>query len=101
MRAPHHGGLGHRGMVDQRAFHFHRPDAVARDVEHVVHAAEDPEVAVLVALGSVAREVNVLPLAPVHAAVALIVAPDGPRHTWPRRRDRQAATPHLTALPLP
>ena len=42
--------LGHRRVLDERALDLHRADAVARDVHHVVDAADDPEVAVLVAL---------------------------------------------------
>ena len=53
------GGFGNRGMLDERRLHFHRADAVAGDVQHVVDAAEDPEVAVVVALGAVAGEVEV------------------------------------------
>jgi hypothetical protein len=34
-------------------------DPVAGDVEHVVHAAEDPEVPVLIELGAVPGEVHV------------------------------------------
>ena len=43
---PTHRGLGDRGVGDQRAFDLHRAQAVAGDVEHVVDAAHDPEVAV-------------------------------------------------------
>ena len=39
------------GMMHQGALDFHRAQAVAGDVEHVVDAAHDPEVAVLVAGG--------------------------------------------------
>src|SRR6266576_4558653 len=85
-------------MVHQRALHFHRADAVAGDVEHVVDAAEDPEVAVLIALGAVAREVQVLPFTPVDVTVALVVAPDGARHAGPRRRDGEIAAADLDAL---
>ena len=53
-----HGGLGHRRVADQRALDFHRADAVARDVHHVVDAAHHPEVAVLVAPRAVAGEVH-------------------------------------------
>src|SRR5207244_1944419 len=48
------GGLGNRLVVDEGGLHLHRRDAVTGDVHDVVHAAEQPEVAVLVALGAVA-----------------------------------------------
>ena len=53
----HHRRLGHRRMVHQRALDLHRADPVARHVEHVVHPAQNPPVAVLVQLGAVAGEV--------------------------------------------
>ena len=59
VRLADHGRLGDRGMLDERALDLHRADAVAGDVQHVVDAAEDPVVAVVVALGAVAREVEV------------------------------------------
>ena len=46
---PHGRGLGHRGVAHERALDLGRADAVARDVEHVVDAPDDPEVAVLIA----------------------------------------------------
>jgi hypothetical protein len=45
------------------------------DVQDVVDAAEDPEVAVAVAPGPIAREVDAVPLRPVHLPVPLLVAP--------------------------
>lgn len=44
--------------VDQGALDFHCADPVARDVHDVVHAAEEPEVAVLVPLRTISREVD-------------------------------------------
>jgi hypothetical protein len=41
-------------MRDEGAFDFGGPDAVAGDVEHVVDAADDPEIAVFVATSTVA-----------------------------------------------
>jgi hypothetical protein len=41
------GGFGDSRVIDQRALDFHRADSVARDVEDVVHAAEQPVTAVL------------------------------------------------------
>ena len=50
VRAADDRGLGDRRVIDERALDLHRADAVAGDVEHVVDAAEQPEVAVGVAL---------------------------------------------------
>ena len=53
-------GFRDGGMRDERAFDFGGAEAVAGDVEHVVDAADDPEVAVLVAPRAVAGEVACL-----------------------------------------
>ena len=58
-------GFGHVGMDDERTFDFDRAQAVAGDVEHVVDAAHDPVVAVVVVAGVVAGEVLAGHLAPV------------------------------------
>ncbi len=50
--------LGDVGMADQRALYLGRAQAVAADLDHVVHAADDPDVAVLVLAGRVAGLVH-------------------------------------------
>src|SRR5690606_3479929 len=54
-----------RWLIDQRALHFHRADTMTGDVQHVVDAAQDPEVAVLVALRAIAGKVDAVPARPV------------------------------------
>ncbi len=73
---------------------------MARDVEHVVHAAENPEVAVTVALRPVAGKVDAFPLAPVRGAVAGVVSVDGAKHAGPGARDgeKPAARGHFLTL---
>ena len=53
------GGLATFRMADQRALDLGRADAVAGDVDHVVDAAHEPVIAVLVAPAAVAGEVHV------------------------------------------
>ena len=53
-----HGRLGHARMVDERRLDLDRRDAMSRDVHDVVHAAEEPEVAVLVDASAVTGEVQ-------------------------------------------
>src|SRR5688572_21876760 len=53
-------------------------------VYHVVDTAHDPEIAVFVAPGSVAREVHILDFAPVLTLVALRVTIDRAHHRGPR-----------------
>ena len=57
MRIADHGSLGDRVMQHQRALHLGGADAVAGNVDHVVHATGDPVVAILVAARAVAGEV--------------------------------------------
>ena len=55
-----HGGLGDLRVVDERRLDLDRREAVTRDVHHVVDATEQPEIAVRVEPGAVAREVVAL-----------------------------------------
>jgi hypothetical protein len=57
VRIADHGGLGDLLVRDQGALDFGGAHAVAGDVEHVVDAAGDPVVAVLVAAAAVTGEV--------------------------------------------
>ena len=55
---PAHGrGFGHRIVAHQRAFDLDRAQPVTGNVEHVINAAHDPVVAVVVATGIVAAEI--------------------------------------------
>ena len=77
-------------MIDERALDFHRPQAVPGDVDDVVDAAEEPEAAVGVALGAVARDVDAgSPLVPVLLHVAIRIAVDAAEHRGPRTRQRE------------
>ena len=58
VRKADHRGLGDHGMGDQRAFDLGGADAVAGNVDHVVDAAGDPVIAVLVAAAAVAGEIE-------------------------------------------
>ena len=58
VRLADHRGLGDPRMRHQRRFDLHRAEPMAGDVQHVVDAAHDPEVAVLVAVRAVAGDVD-------------------------------------------
>jgi hypothetical protein len=88
---PTTAGLGHLGVADERALDLHRREAVSGDVDHVVDAPEDPEVAALVAPRAVAGEVQVPELRPVVLAVALGIAPDAAQHRGPGLADHEVA----------
>jgi hypothetical protein len=64
-------------MRHQRAFHFGGAHAVTGDVDHIIDAAGDPVIAVLVAAAAVAGEVHALIGGEVGLHEALMVAIDG------------------------
>src|SRR5699024_7558137 len=84
-----HRGLGDSGMGHQGGLHFGGGDVVARDEHDVVHATEQPKVAVLVLLGTVTGEVEAGELGPVGLLVALLIAPDAAKHGGPGFTDDQ------------
>ena len=94
-----HRGLGDRGVPDERVLDLGGRDVVTRHEHHVVDAAEQPVVAVVVALGAVAGEVAVAEAGPVGLLVALGVAPDAAQHRRPRAGEHEiAATGDLHRL---
>ena len=74
----------HCGMADQRRFNFCCPKPVTADFNDIVHAADDPVVTVLVALGGVAGGVFARVLGSVLGHVTIRVSVDGPQHGGPR-----------------
>ena len=65
--------LGDRRVIGQRVLDLERADQVSSGLDHVVGAADEPEVAVRVALGEVAGQVEVVGEA---FAVALFLVAD-------------------------
>src|SRR5690606_11473918 len=58
-------GLRHARMRNECRLDFHRAQAMARNIQHVVDAAHHPEVTILVAMSAVARDVkSILELLP-------------------------------------
>ena len=99
VRAPDDRGLRNVRMIDERAFHFHRADPMACDVEDIIHAAEEPVVAVGVALCAVAGHIHARsPFVPVLTDVAFRIAVNSPEHRWPGTRQGQETTAHFDLL---
>src|SRR6516164_9659736 len=69
--------------MHERALDFHRAEAVPGNVEHIVHAAHDPEIAILILTGAVGGEVGLRDLVPVLLAIAFVVAVDRAQHGRP------------------
>src|SRR5688572_5795820 len=85
-------GLGHELRIgDERRLDLHRAESMARYVQHVVDAADDAEVALLVHARAVAGEIELgLEVGgPVGLLVALGVAPTRARHRRPGLADHQ------------
>ena len=79
------------GCDDEGALDLGRREPMAGDVHHVVDAAEQPEVALLVALRAVAGEVHAREAAPVRLLVPLRVAVDAAEHRRPRPLQHEIA----------
>src|SRR5207245_2235594 len=94
------GRFGNRLVVDEGRLDLGGGHSVPGDVHDVVDAAQQPEVAVVVDLAAVAREVAALEARPVRLPVALGVAVDAAQHAGPGLGESQvaAAALHLVAL---
>src|SRR5439155_15145086 len=80
--ARHHGRLEDGGVLEERALDLEGPDAIASGDDDVVRAADEPEIAVLVALGAVARQVPLTAAAGTRLLGVLpVFAKEGRRRT--------------------
>ena len=74
---------------------------MAGDVEHIVDAAKDPEISIVVALGSVAGKVKIGTAGPfreIGLDVTLVVAPDRAQHRWPWFGDGEQTSTDVDSL---
>ena len=83
--------FGDKRMTDQRRFHFHGAEAMAADVHHVVDAAQDPIIAIVIATGGVAGEIGSRHACPVLFLEAIGVAPNVANHAGPGAPQNQKA----------
>ena len=79
------GALGDRRMLEERALDLERADAVGRGEDHVVRSADEPEVALLVADGTIARHVPAVAERRVRVVGRLPVAGEERRRTTDQR----------------
>src|SRR5436309_16055613 len=89
MRLPDDGRLRDLRMAHERGLDLHRADPVARDIDHVVDAAHEPEIAVLVDPRTVPGEVLAGDLGPVDLVVPARILEDRLEHGGPRLRDHE------------
>src|SRR5882757_4340781 len=78
-------------MADQGALDFRSANAMAGDVQHIVNAAHDPKIAVLVLPAAIAGKVTALYFGPIHFLIALRVAPQAAQHARPRLANHEFA----------
>src|SRR5690606_36509973 len=83
VRHADHGGFGDLRVGDHGAFDLGGAHAVAGNVEHVVDAAGDPVVTVVVSTSAVAGEVHALEGLEIGIDVAIVVAIQGARLARP------------------
>ena len=74
-------------MTDKRAFDFRCAESVTSNIQNVIDPANDPEIAILIASGTVAGEIISWELAPILFFVALLVAVNRAQHCRPRPTD--------------
>ena len=91
MRIADHGSLGDLFMGDQGRFDLGRAHPVAADVDHVVHPAGDPVIAVLVPAAAVAGEVVTGILLEIGLHEPLVIAPQRAHLAGPAVGDAQHA----------
>ena len=83
VRIADNGRFRDLGVGDERGFDLRRSHAVTRDIEHVVDAAGDPEIAVLVPPRAIAREIASREGGEIGVDEALMIAIDGAHLAWP------------------
>ncbi len=97
VRVPHHGAFHHAwGFVDGVS-HLRRADAVAADIDHIVHSPDDAVIAIGIAAGAVAREVFVFEGRKIRLAAAFMVVIGGSDDAGPRVFDTKH-TLHVVAF---
>src|SRR5438270_2141662 len=65
---------------------------MAGNINNVIHATHDPEVAVFIFAGTVAGEIHARNLRPVLLHVAVGIAVNGTQHSWPGLLENQKST---------
>ena len=98
VRVSDHGRLGHVLVGDEGALHLGGPDAVSRDVDHIVYSPHEPVVAFLVDPGAVSREVRAREPLEVGCAEPVRFAVDAAHDPRPGPADDQE-TPFVRLAP--
>src|SRR5262245_6542682 len=59
VRAGDHCGLGDGGMFFQRALDLEGADAIPGTYDHIIRPADEPEIAILILIGAITRDIPV------------------------------------------
>ena len=70
-------------MTDQRAFNFRCTEPVARHIEDIIDAPNDPKIAVFIASRAVAGEIIAFKFAPILLSITGLVAVNAAQHRRP------------------
>ena len=91
MRHANHGGFRNRRVRHQRAFNLGRAHAVAGHVNHVIHAAGDPVIAIGITPRAIAGEIHALEGGKIGLHEAFMVAINRAHLPGPAIQDHQIA----------
>src|SRR5260370_13809337 len=78
-------------MTNERTLDLRCSQAMSGNVQHIVDAADDPEISVLIASRTVACEIVASVFAPILFSVTYLVAVNCAQHRRPRSTDNQFA----------
>src|SRR5262249_7006212 len=88
-----HGGFGDLMMMHKGAFDLHGADPMACDVHNIIHASQQPEITLGVALTAISGKINILAkTTPVGLNVTLWIAVDRARHRRPGRFEHEVTS---------
>jgi len=80
---PTTGGLRNLFMADKGALNLRGANPMAGNIQDIIDAAHNPEIAVFVLPAAITGEVAALDLAPIRIFVALRIAPEAAQHAGP------------------
>src|SRR5215813_1704978 len=84
-------GFGYGRMLAERSLNLRRPQAMARDINHIVYPTGDPVVTILIPTTTVTGEVLPRIKRKIGLAKAFVIAIHGPHYSWPRELNAQVA----------
>src|SRR4030095_14269793 len=91
VRHADHCSFGYSRMLAERPLNLRRPQAMARDINHIVYTTGDPVVTVLIPTTTVTSEVLPRITSKIGLAKAFVIAVHGPHYSWPRELNAQVA----------